>query len=480
MITTRKVSFATRLAYGSGAIAYGVKNNGFDYFLLIFYSQVLGVDAGLVGLALLIALLFDAISDPLVGYLSDNTHSRFGRRHPWMYASAIPVAVLYFLLWSPPESLSGNELLPYLLGLAILIRLFITFYEIPSSALAAELTDDYDERTSLLSYRFFFGWLGGTIMAAVTLAVFLVPTDTIANGFLNKAGYSTYGAVAALVIMMSILVTAVGTHHQIPKLKAPPPKTPISPRRILREIWETLSNRSFLSLFLAAIFGAIATGLSAGLSYYISAYFWNFTNDQIAGLSLSIILSSFLALLIAPRISRRIGKKRGAIIIGMIAFTTAPAPVVLRLLGLMPENGDPLLYPIILGMTIVDLALIICCQILIQSMVADLVEDGEIRTTRRSEGVFFAAVTLTRKSVQGFGVLAASLVLTITRFPKGVAPGQVPDETIFNLGALYAPTVFVIWMLMIASLRLYGIDRAKHRDNLRTLTERAGRQPPTS
>jgi Na+/melibiose symporter-like transporter len=478
MSASRKVSFTTRLAYGSGAIAYGVKNNGFDYFLLIFYSQVLGVDAGLVGLALLLALLFDAISDPVVGYLSDNTHSRLGRRHPWMYASALPVAILYFMLWSPPESLTGNALLPYLLGVAILIRLFITFYEIPSSALAAELTDDYDERTSLLSYRFFFGWLGGTIMAAITLSIFLVPTETITNGFLNRPGYSTYGAVAAVTILVSILVTAIGTHRQIPHLKSPPPRMPLSPRKIFREIRQTLANRSFLSLFLAAIFGAIATGLSAGLSFYINAYFWNFSNDQVAGLSVSIILSAFIALLIAPIISRRMGKKRGAIIIGMIAFTTAPLPVVLRLFGLMPENGDPLLYPIILFMTIVDLALIICCQVLIQSMVADLVEDGEIRTARRSEGVFFAAVTFTRKSVQGFGVLGASLVLSITSFPKGVPPEQVPAETVFSLGALYAPTLFVIWMLMVSSLSLYGIDRAGHQDNLRTLSARRG-EPPT-
>ena len=94
-----RLTISTKLAYGFGAVAYGVKNNGFDYFLLLFYSQVMGVDAPLVGLALLIALLFDAFSDPVVGYLSDNTHSRWGRRHPWMYASAIPVAICYYLLW---------------------------------------------------------------------------------------------------------------------------------------------------------------------------------------------------------------------------------------------------------------------------------------------------------------------------------------------------------------------------------------------
>lgn len=472
MTAKKHLTFPTKLAYGFGAVAYGVKNNGFDYFLLLFYSQVMGVDAPLVGLALLIALLFDAFSDPVVGYLSDNTHSRWGRRHPWMYASALPVAICYYLLWVPPSGLTGNELFPYILTLSILIRVCITLFEVPSSALSAELTEDYDERTSLLSYRFFFGWIGGTIMATIALAVFLTPTETITNGILNKQGYGTYGFVASVVILTAILATALGTHRHIPNFKLPPPKRAMSARRVLSEIYETLANRSFLAVFLAALFGSVAAGLSAGLSFYISGYFWGFSADQISGLAFSIIVSAFIALFMAPVISRRIGKKRGAIVIGILAFSIAPAPVVLRLIGLMPENGDPILYPVILVATILDIALMITFSILSTAMIADLVEDGEIRTTRRSEGVLFAATTFTRKAVQGFGVLAATAVLTAAQFPKGVAPGQVPQEAVFRLGLYYAPTLFIIWMLMIASLSLYRIDRHVHESNLRALAER--------
>jgi GPH family glycoside/pentoside/hexuronide:cation symporter len=143
-----KVPLLTKLSYGFGAIAYGVKNNGFDYFLLLFYSQILGVEARMVGLALLIALVFDAFSDPIVGYLSDNTRSRWGRRHPWMYFAAIPVSIAYYFLWSPPGGLSGNQLFAYLVMLSILIRTLITLYEVPSSALAPEITRDYDERVA--------------------------------------------------------------------------------------------------------------------------------------------------------------------------------------------------------------------------------------------------------------------------------------------------------------------------------------------
>lgn len=468
----RPLTFSTKLAYGFGAVAFGVKNNGFDYFLLIFYSQVMGVDAPLVGLALLIALLFDAFSDPVVGYLSDNTHSRWGRRHPWMYASALPVAFFYFMLWAPPSGLTGNELFPYILVLAVLIRVCITLFEVPSSALSAELTGDYDERTSLFSYRYFFGWVGGTLMATVALAVFLAPTEEIPNGLLNIQGYATYGIVASVIILLSILVTSVGTHRHIPYFKPPPPKAAMSLKRIFSEIYQTLANRSFMALFLAALFGAVAAGVSAGLSFYMSGYFWEFSTDQISLISLSIIISAFVALFLAPLISSRKGKKWGAILVGIIASTVAPAVVTLRLLGLMPENGDPLLFPIVLIAVVVETAMLITLSILTSSMMADLVEDSEIRTARRSEGVLFAAATFARKSVQGFGVLAASAVLAAVQFPKGVAPGLVPDEAVFRLGLYYAPTLFAIWMLMLFSLRFYRIDRDTHEENLQALATR--------
>jgi Na+/melibiose symporter-like transporter len=190
-------------------------------------------------------------------------------------------------------------------------------------------------------------------------------------------------------------------------------------------------------------------------------------------LSFSIILSAFIALFIAPVISKRVGKKRGAIRVGLLAFTLAPATIVLRLFGLMPENGDPMLFPIVWIAVVAEITLVITLSILTSSMMADLVEDSEIRTARRSEGVLFAATTFARKAVQGFGVLAASAVLAVVHFPKDVAPGQVPDETVFRLGLYYAPTLFVLWMLMIASLRLYRIDRDAHESNLRKLADRA-------
>jgi len=465
------ISIWTKTAYGMGSIAYGVKNNGFDYFFLIFYSQVLGVDAGLVGLALMLALAFDAISDPLVGYLSDNTHTRWGRRHPFMYAAALPVAIGYAFIWNPPGALQGNELFWYITLLAIFVRTTITLYEIPSSALVAELSTDYDQRTSLLSYRYFFGWTGGTLMATLALAVLLVPTESIANGLFNAEGYATMGVVASVAIFVSIVISAVGTHHRIPYLAAPSEQRQLSLSRIYGELFETLANRSFMALFLSALFGAIATGMAAGLNYYFMTFFWEFDNQQISVLSVSVVLSAVIGFVISPMVSRKLGKKRGAIIVGVMAFTTAPLPIFLKLLGFMPDAGSPVLFPLILGTTIFDVGLIICFQTLMSAMIADLVEESQLKTQRRSEGVFFAAITFTRKFVQGFGVVSATVMLSIAQFPEGAVPGSVSNEVLHRLGWMYVPAIFCVWMMMIACLRFYRIDRARHEENLERLSD---------
>jgi glycoside/pentoside/hexuronide:cation symporter, GPH family len=467
-------SLATKISYGFGAIAYGVKDNGFGFFLLIFYSQVLGVDARLIGLAMTIALFLDALSDPVVGYWSDNFRSKWGRRHPFMYASALPVAASFFLLWNPPEGWSDIALFWYVLVISVLIRTCITFYETPSSALAPELSDNYDQRSGLLSLRFFFGWTGGNMMAVIMFVV-LFPafaTPDIPNGQFNKDAYSTYGIIASVMIFVAIMVSALGTHKRIVHLKAPPPVRTLSIGLIFKEIFETLANRSFIALFLAAIFGSIASGLSASMTFYFTSFFWGFTPQQTGLLTISVFVSAIIGAVMAPLVTKSIGKKQGAMIIGLIAFLGAPLPIVLRLLGVMPENGDPTLFWIVMLANMVDTGLIICFQILSASMLADLVEDAEIKTGRRSEGIFFAASTFIRKSVQGLGVVTAGFVLAAAQFPAGVKPEQIPEDALTRLGLFYVPTILFLWLTMLAIMSTYRLKREDHENNLRELASR--------
>ncbi len=465
-----------KCAYGFGSAAYGVKNNGFDYFLLLFYSQVIGLDARLVGIAITTALVFDAISDPIVGYWSDNLRSRWGRRHPLMYASVIPVTASYFLLWNPPMDWSDMELFWYLLVLAVSIRTFITMYETPSSALAPELTDHYDERSSLLSYRYYFGWTGGNAMS-VLMFFFLFPvmgTAAIADGRFNRESYEIMGVIASCMIFVSIVVSAVGTHGRIPYLKPPPAQRRITLGTIFKEIFETLANRSFLSLFMASLMGAVATGLGAALAFYFYTYFWEFTSVETGLITIGVFGSAVIGSLMAPLISRRLGKKKGAIVIGLVAFLGAPLPVTLRLFGVLPDNGDDFVFWFVFITGMLDVGLIICFQILFSSMIADLVEQSELQTGRRNEGVFFASVTFIRKCVQGLGLMLASFVLYLADFPAGAGVADVSEETVWRLGAYYVPAILTLWLAMIAIISGYRLDRSQHEDNLRQLAAKSG------
>ena len=469
------LSIWQKCAYGIGSAAYGVKNNGFDYFLLLFYSQVIGLDPRLVGIAITTALVFDAISDPILGYWSDNLRSRWGRRHPFMYASVIPVTASYFLLWNPPQDMSETGLFWYLLILSVSIRTFITAYETPSSALAPELTDQYDERSSLLSFRYYFGWTGGNAMS-VLMFFFLFPlmaTATIEDGRFNRESYEIMGIVASAMIFISIMISALGTHSRIPHLKPPPAQRQITLGRIFKEIFETLANRSFVSLFLASLMGAIATGLAAALAFYFYTYFWEFSSVETGVITIGVFGSAVLGSALAPLLSRRMGKKQGTIVVGLVAFLGAPLPVTLRLFGVLPDNGDPFVFWFVFITGMVDVGLIICFQILFASMIADLVEESELQTGRRNEGVFYASVTFIRKCVQGLGLMLASFLLYLSDFPAGATVADVSAETIWQLGAYYVPCILSLWMIMIAIISGYKLDRDQHEENLRKLAAKS-------
>jgi len=460
------VTLSTKLYYGLGSVAYGVKDNGFAYLLLLFYNQVLHLPATWVGTGIMLALMVDAVTDPIVGYVSDNLHSRWGRRHPFMYASALPVAAMYYVLWTPPEGLSQEALFAYFLAVAILVRIFITFYEIPSTALVSELTDDYDQRTSMLGFRFFFGWWGGLSMAVLAFLVFLPQSK---GGVLYREGYATYGAVSATLMILAILTSAAGTHRHIPRLKRPPARQGFDGRRTVRELKETLSNRNFLVLFVSALFTAMAAGVSTSLNIYFNTYFWEFESAQLGVMNLPYFLSAFVALFVAPQLSVRVGKKYAAIVVAAVAFVGAPLPIFLRLVDLFPANGTATLFYTMLTFNAVEVTLIIIASILISSMVADIVEDSEISTGRRSEGIFFAARSFAQKAVSGIGTFTATMILTAIEFPASAKPGDVSPEIVRHLGLVYVPVVMVLYVCALGLLTGYKISRETHTENLRRL-----------
>ncbi len=458
----------TKFTYGFGSIAYTVKDYGFG-FILIFYGAVLGVPPALTSLAIFIALMVDAVSDPVIGMWSDSLQSRWGRRHPFMYASALPVSIGVYLLFNPPADLRGADLFPYLLSLAILIRVSITLYEIPSLSLVAELTDNYDQRTSLVSYRTLLGAVGAFAVSIFTLTQLLVATEGEPNGYFNIEGYATYGALAGGIIFLAIMVSAIGTHRHIPNLRKPPPKRDFSVSRTVSELAETFSNPSFIAIFLASLMFGMASGIAANLNHHINNFFWGLTPQQVGIISIAAFFSAAIAFRIAPIVSRTMGKKRGGIIVGAIAFFASPMAMALSLIGWFPAPGTDALFYTLIVFVLVDFSLIFTAQILITSMIADIVEDSELKTGRRSEGLFFSAQTFAKKSVSGLGALFAGLMLSTVGFPSGTRPDYVDPQTVRHLAMLYVPIMLAVYGIGILLLTLYKIDRKQHEENLSRL-----------
>ena len=468
----RRLDMRTKLFYGFGTVAYGVKENGFSYLLLLFYNQVVGLPARQVGLALLIALLFDATIDPLIGQVSDNLRTPWGRRHPLMYAAALPLAIAYVAIWNPPHW-SHQAQFFYLVVMAIVIRALTSLYEVPSSALAAEFSTGYDERSVLLSYRYFFGWVGGLGIQLLAFAVLLTPDATHKVGQLNPVGYARYGVVASAVMFLAILISTAGTHRQIPNLMPPPPRRSLTPGAVVREMAQTLSNRSFIFLLASTIASAMAVGLGAALNNYFNTFFWGFTARQISLLTAGVFLSAIFALMLAPALSRAMGKRATAMILTILSVGIIISPLLLRLMGLMPPNGSAALLAIIFVVSISSVTFGIVATTMGASMIADVVEVAELKTGRRSEGLFFAASAFVNKAVSGFGILAASAIIEAIHLRAGVDPSKVSPDVMRHLALLYVPTALGLYAVSLALLFGYRINRASHAETLRQLAAEA-------
>jgi glycoside/pentoside/hexuronide:cation symporter, GPH family len=463
-----QLTLSTNILYGVGSIAFGVHQVVLTSALLLFYNQVVGLPAAWVGAAMMVTLIFDAIFDPLIGEWSDHTRSRWGRRHPFMYASAVPAAVAFYLLFDPPLGWSKSHLLIYFGVMLMTVRVLLSLYEIPSSALAPELTLDYDKRTSLMSSRFFFGTLGGAAISVLALQVFLRKDATHPLGLLSAAGYRETALASSIAIFLSIIISCVGTQRFIGTL-VHSPRIRATWREKFREVSGTLTNRSFLALTVSGIVGAISAGLRQGLDFYISAYFFELTPAQMSYLAASALLAAFVGVGLAPAISKRYGKKWTMIGVFFASLFASVAPIAMRLLGFLPPNGTGALFAIVLIFQFFAATLGLSGFIIVSSMMADVVEDAAVSTGQRSEGLLFAANGLISKCVTGVGTFVSGLMLAWVSFPQHATPGQVDPAILRHLGLVFVPIVTTFSAISIVVLIFYDIDRSTHQKNIEQL-----------
>ena len=350
----------------------------------------------------------------------------------------------------------------------------------PSTALAPELAPDYHTRTGLFGLRYFWGAMSATGIVIMAFQIFLSSRN---GGVTNREGYAQFGLFGAVLITLSLLISCLGTQRAAAGF-APPPQERVRFDTLLKEIRLAATNRNFLALMIASLFGAVSSGLTNSLTTYFNLYLWGLSTDQLSLLAIPGLIASVLSVILAPVVTRIWGKKRVSLALYLLTAVVGTMPMALRLIGILPGNDWPWLVPLLFVETTVAYTTGLMLLIVLTSMLADVVEDNAVKSGRRSEGLFFSINGLLAKSVLGIGALLAGLMLGFVNFPRHAIPGQVSADIVHALGYLYLPTALTLSALSILAVSKFRIDQATHEQNLdrlRSLTaagEGVGAPPP--
>jgi Na+/melibiose symporter-like transporter len=453
--------------YGLGSIAFGIHVQILA-LLLFYYNQVVGVPAGMVSAALAATLVIDSAWDPIVGQFSDTLRTRWGRRHPLMYFSAIPAAVTLVLLWRPPASFSDPQKALWLFVFVLAARLFISLYEVPSYALAPELAPDYHQRTALLSYRWIFYVVGSAGSTMLGYFVFFRPTPHYPLGQFNPAAWPPFTTLVALVLFASIVVSALGTHERIPTLHKPPTRK-LDLGRTLREIGAVVTNRNLGVAMGASLIGGLSAGLYLGLQLYIDSFFWKLTANSVGLMTLAALVAVLPGVWVANALSRRWGKKYACVAIFLLSTAVLQAPILLRLLGAFPGPGDAMEVPALILNRFLWGIFVNAGFIVVTSMIADITEDAARKAGRPVEGLVMSVNSFVVKATAGVSALLPGILIAWTHFPAKAL--SVPQPVIDKLVWVYLPAATSLSVGSILVWLLYRIDQKTHEANLASLRE---------
>lgn len=473
-----KLGFNIKFAYGLGQMAEGLKNAAFGTFLIFYYNQVLGLSGTLAGLAVGVAVIVDAFTDPLAGSLSDHWRGRHGRRHPFMYASFVPLAISFYFIFNPLVT-SDFGLFVWLVVFTNATRTAMSLYHVPHLALGAEMSEDYYERSALVSYRMFFSNVGVLFVFAAGFGFFFVPTETFQNGQLNAAVYPPFAMLLAVIMAITIFWSAWGTRAVIPKLPVPPAAPRVSFGevlvRVFRDLLAAMRSKSFRWLFLGVLVVFVMVGVNASLDLYVYTYYWELERAQVLLVIGAYPIGVMFGAFFAPAFFARWGKKAGLIFGGLSWPLWQTIPIVLRMLDVLPDNGDGLLVVFLVAMKLIQGMCTVQANVAFGSMVADIVDEYELETGKRQEGIFFAASSFSAKATSGVGSIVAGFALDIIDWPRGAhirTAADVPAETIVDLGIVYGPLVASFGFLSIWCYSHYTLTRERHAEILDILEAR--------
>ncbi len=462
---SEKLNLTTKLAYGAGDMGTSISVNIVGFFLSFFLTNVAGLSAELASNVRLISGIWDAVVDPMVGVLSDKTRSHWGRRHPWMLFGTIPLGIFFFLQWIVPHlGTNGSQSQPwglfwYYVAISACFNTSFTAVNLPYTALTPELTQDYNERTSLNSFRFAFSISGSILSLVLANVIFSVFNQDKGTQFL------ILGGICAVLIILPAYACVWGTRARV---------AAVAQQRVEPEIvtsisfWEQLrivfSNRPFLfvtGIYLCSWLGVQIT--QTVLIYYVISWM-NLPQAVAAQVALAVQGTALIMLFVWSYISKRVGKK-AVYFMGMSLWIVAQT----GLFFLQPGQVG-LMYAIaILAGFGVSTAYLIPW-----SMMPDVIELDELRTGQRREGIFYGFITLLQKAGISIGIFFVLHLLGWAGYVKSsgnAVPVQPPSALLaIRLAIGPLPTLCLIVGLVLAYF--YPLTREVHAEILLKLKER--------
>ena len=469
---SRRVPLRTKLAFSAGSIEEAMVGAA-SFTTMLFYNQVLGLSASLCGVVFLIASIVDGISDPLVGAYSDQVKSRWGRRHPLMLLSALPLAISFYLLYQPPEGLRETALFVWFLAFMVLMRTAKTFYTVPHAALGAELTEDYHERTSIFGYNSVVGMLSAMALGIFVLLVVFPSTPEHSNGLLNESRYTFLAGLGASVIVVSLLLCTFGTRDQIPHLHRQPPRE-VNVRGYFTEIWQLLRNRSYIAVSVSWLVLAASIGILTVVSTYTYIYAFELSTEQLTIQRFVSIPGILIVLPLSIFLTRWLDKKLTLVFSCIVAAFFMGLPFCLRLIGWFPDNDSPWLLAALFGPLFLSFLLGPLLPVVIDSQLADIADEHELQTGRRSEGVVFSIRTFAIKATSGIGGLIGGFGLDLIAFPQNAVVGEVASKTLDGLLFMSGPLYWMIVAASVGFMSMYRLSERRHTEIVDALQKRRG------
>lgn len=460
---SERIPWLTKLAYSLGNVCEVVLSRSFELFVLFFYTQVLGLSGTVAGAAILLAMIADAFTDPLVGAYSDSLKSRWGRRHAPMFLAALPSALFFVALFYPPGDFSTLGLGAWLAFTAIGLRVSVTFFHIPWSTQIAELSDEPRERVTLAILRNIFGAAANFAVVAVAFDVFFVASEEYPRGQENPANYLPFAAAIGGVLVLVILISAAGTYRRIRSREgdvAPSPRFHIS---ALWPAWRDMIFRfkNFRCLFLGSLFILTAFSMYNSMALYLGSYFWDLSGDQIKTWQFAVILGAAVTLIVGKPIVDRLPHPllfAGGIGFGVILFAL---PLLMRLLGFVDVGSDAVmpLLRISNGLAGLCLGVVMIVSAVIASETAD---DYQRRTGINATALLFGFVFLSMKTASGLGKLLAGLIIDAIALPSAENADLITAAQLDSLGWWSALTLILLGVFGVWSFSGYRTLKTSH------------------